>query len=47
LTFKTQASEVNERLEVAQQELYIKVDVIQKCNQVVDLSLKDIYVKEQ
>jgi hypothetical protein len=45
--FKTQASEVNERLEVSQQELYLKVDAIQKCYQVVDLSLKDIYVKEK
>jgi hypothetical protein len=26
--FKTQASEINERLEVAQQELYLKVDAI-------------------
>jgi hypothetical protein len=45
--FKTQASEINERLEVSQQELYLKVDAIQKCYQVVDLSLKDIYVKEK
>jgi len=34
-------------MEVSQQELYQKVDAIQKCYQVVDLSLKDIYVKEK
>jgi len=38
---------VNERLEVAQQELYLEVDAIHKCYQVVELSLKDIYVKEK
>jgi hypothetical protein len=45
--FKEKISEVNERLEVSKQELYLKVDVIHKCYQVVDLSLKDIYVKEK
>jgi hypothetical protein len=45
--FKTQALEINEKLEVAQQDLYLKVDAIQKCYQAVDLSLKDIYVKEK
>jgi hypothetical protein len=45
--FRTQASEINEKLEVSQQELYLKVDAIQKCYQAVDLSLKDIYVKEK
>jgi hypothetical protein len=34
-TFKTQALEINEKLEAAQQDLYLKVDVIQKCYQVV------------
>jgi hypothetical protein len=34
-------------LEVAQQQLYQKLDAIQKCYQVVDLSLKDIYAKEK
>ena len=47
LAFKTQASEINERLEVSQQEIYQKVDAIQKCYQVVDISLKVIYVKEK
>jgi hypothetical protein len=46
-TFKTQALEINEKLEAAQQDLYLKVDAIQKCYQAVDLSLKDIYVKEK
>jgi hypothetical protein len=47
LTFKGKASEVNGKLEFSQQELYLKVDAIQKCYQVVYLSLKDIYVKEK
>jgi hypothetical protein len=45
--FKTRASEINEKLEVAQQELDLKVDAIQKCYQVIDLSLKDIYFKKR
>jgi hypothetical protein len=45
--FKTQALEINEKLEAAQQEHYLKVYSIQKCYEVVDLSLKDIYVKEK
>jgi hypothetical protein len=44
--FRTQASEINEKLEVSQKELYLKVDSIQRCYQ-VDLSLKYIYVKEK
>jgi hypothetical protein len=35
------------RLEVSQQELYLKVDAIHKYYQVVDLSLKDSYIKEK
>jgi hypothetical protein len=35
------------RMKFSQQELYLKVDAIQKCHQVVDLSLKDICVKEK
>jgi hypothetical protein len=46
-TFQTQALEVNEKLEVAQQDLFLKIDAIQKCYQAVDLSLKDIYIKER
>jgi hypothetical protein len=45
--FQTQALEINEKLEIAQQDLFLKVDAIQKCYQAVDLSLKDIYVKER
>jgi len=45
--FKTQAMEINEKLEVSQHDLYLKVDAIQKCYQAVDLSLKDINVKEK
>jgi hypothetical protein len=45
--FKTQASEINEKLEVSQQELYQKVDAIQKCYQEINLSLKSIYGKEK
>jgi hypothetical protein len=45
--FKTQASEINEKLEVAQQELYQKVDAIQKFYQAINLSLKSIYVREK
>jgi len=46
-TFQTEALEINEKLEAAQQDLYLKVDAIQKCYQEVDLSIKDIYVKEK
>jgi hypothetical protein len=45
--FQTQALEINEKLEIAQQDLFLKVDAIQKCYQAVDLSLKGIYVKER
>jgi hypothetical protein len=31
---------------MAQQDLFMKVDAIQKCYQAVDLTLKDIYIKE-
>jgi hypothetical protein len=44
--FRTQALEINEKLEFAEQELYLKVNAIQKCYQEVDISLKDICVKE-
>jgi hypothetical protein len=46
-SFQTQALEINEKLEKAQQDLFMKVDAIQKCYQAVDLSLKDIYIKER
>jgi hypothetical protein len=46
-SFQTQALEVNEKLEISQQDLFMKVDAIQKCYQAVDLALKDIYIKER
>jgi hypothetical protein len=45
--FKAQASEINEKLEVVQQDLYQKVDTIQKYYQAINNSLKSIYVKEK
>jgi len=45
--FQVQAWEINEKLEIVQQDLFLNVDVIQKCYQAVDLSLKDIYIKER
>jgi hypothetical protein len=44
-TFQIQALEINEKLEDAQQNLFLKIDVIQKCYQVVYIYLKDIYIK--
>jgi hypothetical protein len=44
---KIQAFEINERLETTQHDLFMKVDVIHKCYQDVDLALKDIYMKER
>jgi hypothetical protein len=32
---------------MAQQDLFMKVDAIQKCYQAVDLALKDVYIKER
>ena len=46
-TFQIQALEINEKLEATQQDLFLKIDVIQKCYRVVDISLKDIYIKER
>jgi hypothetical protein len=46
-SFRTQALEVNEKLEMAQQDLFMKVDAIQKYYQAIDLALKDIYIKER
>jgi hypothetical protein len=34
-------------MEMAEQDLFMKVDAIQKCYQAVDLALKDIYIKER
>jgi hypothetical protein len=46
-SFQTQALEINKKLEMAQQDLFMKVDAIQKCYQAVYLSLKGIYEKER
>jgi hypothetical protein len=43
--FQTQALEINEKMEEAQQDLFMKVDAIQNYYQAVDISLKDIYIK--
>jgi hypothetical protein len=45
--FRTQALEVSENLEISQHDLFMKVEAIQKYYQVVELSLKDIYIKER
>jgi hypothetical protein len=45
--FQNQALEINEKLENAQQDIFMKVDAIQNSYQAVDLSLKDIYIKER
>jgi hypothetical protein len=45
--FQIQALEINEKLEMARQDLFMKVDAIQKCYQAVDLALKDVYIKER
>jgi ribosomal protein L7/L12 len=40
-SFQAQALEVHEKLEITQQDLFTKVEAIQNCYQVVDLSLKE------
>jgi hypothetical protein len=45
--FQAQALEVHENLESTQQDLFTKVEAIQNCYRVVDLSLKNIYSKER
>lgn len=45
--FQTQALEVHEKLESAQQDLFTKLEAIQNCYRVVDLSLNNIYIKER
>ena len=47
LDYQNQALEINEKLEIAQHDLFSKVDAIQKCYQIVELSLKNIYIKEK
>jgi ABC-type dipeptide/oligopeptide/nickel transport system ATPase subunit len=46
-SFKKQASEVNEKLQIVQQDLYESLDAIQKHYQVINNSLKIIYEKER
>jgi hypothetical protein len=43
--FQTQEPKLKEKLEMTQQDLFMKVDAIHKCYQVVELALKDIYIK--
>jgi hypothetical protein len=45
-SFQAQTLEVHEKLESTQQDLFTKVEAIQNCYRVVDLSLKNIYIKE-
>jgi hypothetical protein len=45
--FQAQALEVHEKLELAQQDLFTKVEVVQSCYRVADLSLNNIYIKER
>jgi hypothetical protein len=46
-TFGTQALKINEKMEMAQQDLFMKVDAIQKFYQEVNIYLKGIYIKER
>jgi hypothetical protein len=45
--FQAQALEVHEKMESSQQDLFTKVEAIQNCYRVVDLSLNNIYIKER
>jgi hypothetical protein len=45
--FITQASKINENLEVSHHKLYLKVDAIHNLYNSIYLSLKDIYSKEK
>jgi hypothetical protein len=38
---------VDEKMELAQQNLFAKVEAVQSCYRVADLSLKNIYIKER
>jgi hypothetical protein len=46
-SFKKQASEVNEKMQIVQQDLYENMDIIQRHYQVINNSLKNIYEKER
>jgi hypothetical protein len=45
--FQAQALEVHEKPESTQQDPFTKVEAIQNCYWVVDLSLNNIYIKER
>ena len=45
--FQAQALEVQEKIESTEQDIFTKVESIQNCYRVVDLSLKNIYIKER
>jgi hypothetical protein len=45
--FQAQALELHEKLESTQQDPFTKVEAIQNCYWVVDLSLNNIYIKER
>ena len=45
--FQAQALEVHENMESAQQDIFTKVESIQNCYRVVDLSHNKIYIKER
>ena len=45
--FQAQALEVHEKMESTQQDPFTKVEAIQNCYWVVDLSLNNIYIKER
>jgi hypothetical protein len=45
--FQAQALEVHEKLELTQQILFTKVEVVQNYYRVVDHSLNNIYLKER
>jgi hypothetical protein len=46
-TFQAQALEVHENMESSQPYCFTKVEAIQNCYRVVDLSLNNIYIKER
>jgi hypothetical protein len=45
--FQAQELEIHEKMESTQLYIFTKVEAIQKCYQVVDLSLNNIYIKER
>jgi hypothetical protein len=45
--FQAQALEVHEKMESSQLDLFTKVEAIQNCYRVADLSLNNIYIKER